>query len=55
MHGRVELLTIRLTDGTLTLTPAWMMRPEAAMCAIRLARAFAWRACATCVLTLMRF
>ena len=35
MHGRVELLTIRLTDGTLTLTPAWMMRPEAATCAIR--------------------
>jgi hypothetical protein len=35
MHGSVELLTIRLTDGTLTLTPAWMMRPESALCAIR--------------------
>jgi hypothetical protein len=33
--GGVEHLTIRLTDGTLTLTPAWMMRPEAAICAIR--------------------
>ena len=28
-------MTIRLVDGTLTLTPTWMMRPEAAACAIR--------------------
>lgn len=34
VHGGVELLTIRLIDGTLTLTPAWMTRPEAATCAI---------------------
>ena len=33
--GGVEHLTIRLIDSTLTLTPAWMMRPEAAACAIR--------------------
>src|ERR1700684_830055 len=35
VYGGVEHLTIRLTDDTLTLTPAWMMRPEAAMCAVR--------------------
>jgi len=35
MCGDVEHITIRLTDGTLTLTPAWMMRPEAAAFAIR--------------------
>ena len=35
VHGGVEHITIRLVDGTLTLTPAWMMRPEAAACAIR--------------------
>ena len=34
VYGGVEQLTIRLTDDTLTLTPAWMMRPEAAMCAV---------------------
>ena len=28
-------LTIRLADGTLTLTPEWMLRPAAAGCAIR--------------------
>jgi hypothetical protein len=52
MPGRVELLTIRLTDGTLTLTPASMMRPHPESVS---ARAFAWRVCATCVLTSMRF
>ena len=30
-------LTIRLDDGTLTLTPEWMLRPAAAACEIRLA------------------
>ena len=35
MYGGVEHVTIRLTDGTFTLTPAWMMRPEAAAFAIR--------------------
>jgi len=35
VHGGVEHITIRLIDGTLTLTPAWMMRPAAAECAIR--------------------
>ena len=30
VQGGVEHITIRLIDGTLTLTPAWMMRPEAA-------------------------
>jgi hypothetical protein len=35
VQGGVEHTTIRLIDGTLTLTPAWMMRPEAAGCAIR--------------------
>jgi len=35
VYGGVEHVTIRLTDGTLTLTPAWMMRPEAAACATR--------------------
>jgi len=35
VQGGVEHITIRLIDGTLTLTPAWMMRPEAAACAIR--------------------
>jgi hypothetical protein len=35
VHGGDELLTIRLIDGTLTLTPAWMIRPEAAACTIR--------------------
>ena len=30
MCGGVEHVTIRLSDGTLTLTPAWMMRPDAA-------------------------
>ena len=28
-------LTIRLADGTLTLTPEWMLRPVAAACEIR--------------------
>ena len=28
-------LTIRLADGTLTLTPEWMLRPAAAVCEIR--------------------
>ena len=28
-------LTIRLADGTLTLTPEWMLRPAAAGCAVR--------------------
>src|ERR1700760_3021985 len=28
-------LTIRVTDDTLTLTPAWIMRPGAAICAVR--------------------
>ena len=28
-------LTIRLADGTLTLTPEWMLRPAAAGCEIR--------------------
>jgi len=28
-------LTIRLADGTLTLTPEWMLRPAAAACEIR--------------------
>ena len=28
-------LTIRLADGTLTLTPEWMLRPAAAACDIR--------------------
>jgi len=35
VYGGVEHITIRLIDGTMTLTPAWMMRPEAATCAIR--------------------
>ncbi|MGC2395631.1 MAG: hypothetical protein WA579_06500 [Rhodomicrobium sp.] len=30
-------LTIRLADGTLTLTPEWMLRPAAAACEIRTA------------------
>ena len=34
MCGGVEHVTIRLNDGTLTLTPAWMMRPEAAAFAV---------------------
>jgi hypothetical protein len=28
-------LTVRLADGTLTLTPEWMLRPAAAGCEIR--------------------
>ncbi len=28
-------LTIRLVDGTLTLTPEWMLRPTAAGCEVR--------------------
>src|SRR6185437_15228258 len=33
--GGVVHLTIRLADGTLTLTPEWMLRPAAPVCAIR--------------------
>jgi hypothetical protein len=35
VYGGVEHLTIRLADGTLTLTPEWMLRPAAAGCEIR--------------------
>ena len=34
LRGDVHL-TIRLADGTLTLTPEWMLRPVAAACEIR--------------------
>ena len=37
MYGGVVHLTIRLADGTLTLTPEWMLRPAAAGCEIRTA------------------
>ena len=37
VYGNVVHLTIRLADGTLTLTPEWMLRPSAAVCAIRAA------------------
>jgi len=55
VYGGVEHITIRLIDGTMTLTPAWMMRPEAPHAQSVPARVFAWRAYATCVLTSMRF
>ena len=35
MFGGETHLTIRLADGTLTLTPEWMLRPAAAGCEIR--------------------
>jgi len=35
VYGGVVHLTIRLADGTLTLTPEWMLRPAAAVCEIR--------------------
>ena len=35
VYGGVVHLTIRLADGTLTLTPEWMLRPAAAGCEIR--------------------
>ena len=31
VFNSVELMTIRLEDSTLCLTPAWMLRPEAAV------------------------
>jgi hypothetical protein len=33
-YAGVEHVTIGLSDGTLTLTPVWMMRPEAATSSI---------------------
>src|SRR5208282_1317577 len=35
LYGGVVHLTIRLGDGTLTLTPEWMLRPAAAGCEVR--------------------
>jgi len=35
VFGGDVYLTIRLADGTLTLTPEWMLRPAAAGCEIR--------------------
>jgi hypothetical protein len=35
VFGGEAHLTIRLADGTLTLTPEWMLRPAAASCEIR--------------------
>ena len=35
MYNGVVHLTIRLADGTLTLTPEWMLRPAAAGCEVR--------------------
>jgi hypothetical protein len=35
VFGGEAHLTIRLADGTLTLTPEWMLRPAAAGCEIR--------------------
>ena len=55
--GEVHL-TIRLPDGTLTLTPEWMRygypRLPAAQESVRL-RGFAWRGCAICAPIWMRF
>ena len=35
VYNGVVHLTIRLADGTLTLTPEWMLRPAAAGCEVR--------------------
>ena len=35
MYAGVVHLTIRLPDGTLTLTPEWMLRPAATGCEVR--------------------